>query len=338
MNFPNKIPPFAPPGFTGSVSRENPEVAYLDAIRAKYGSTVYEIDRFAEVFQIADNAWAFHLTSPTPLTNMIYLIEGPEKALMIDTGYGVGNHKGLAEMLVNGKEVLCAVTHYHGDHTQGAHQWEEIYCHEYTKDVLEYQLSRGMGFWNPAPSTGRGWKLRNIFTEDDVVKCRPYKCIPLKNHDVINLGGDYDIEIIHMGGHAPGLSCYLDKKARRLYTGDAVFESLSPGLGIGLDLRATEYIPHAEFMDIDYFHEQIIALAARADEYDLTADGHCSIDSDKRVVSDLRDAIAAVKEDPYAYTDKITTIFGEGYIMQRGIANCRYSDPATVLDKPAEEK
>ena len=90
-------------------------------------------------------------------------------------------------------------------------------------------------------------------------------------------------------------------------------------------------------MDIDYFHEQIIALAARADEYDLTADGHCSIDSDKRVVSDLRDAIAAVKEDPYNYTDKITTIFGEGYIMQRGIANCRYSDPATVLDKPVEK-
>ena len=117
----------------------------------------------------------------------------------------------------------------------------------------------------------------------------PFQCIPLKNHARINLGGDYDIELIHMGGHTPGLSCYLDKKGRRLYTGDAVFESLQPGLGIGLDLRAKEYIPHAEYMDIRYLYEQLKALAARSDEYDFTGDGHGSIDSDKRVVSDLRE-------------------------------------------------
>ena len=35
-----------------------------------------------------------------------------------------------------------------------------------------------------------------------------------------------------------------------------------------------------------------------------------------------------------SYTDKIETVFGVGYIMQKGIANCRYSDPATVLELP----
>ena len=337
MNYPNKIPPFKNPSDTSPSSRENSEVTYMDALRAKYGSTVYEIDRFAEVFQIEENAWAFHLTSPTPLSNMVYLIEGPEKALLIDTGWGVGNHRGLCELLVPGKEILCAITHYHADHCQGGHQWEHVYCHENTADVMEYQFSRGRGRWNPKQIEEEGWKLRPIYTEEDVIPYGPYKCIPLKNHDVINLGGDYDIELIHIGGHAPGLSCYLDKKGRRLYTGDAVFESIFPGAGIGLDLRATEYLPHAEYMDVYYLYDQIKALAERADEYDLTGDGHCCIDSDKRVVTDLRDALAAVMEDPFAYTEKIETLFGTGYIMQRGIANCRYSDPATVLDKPKTE-
>ena len=261
--------------------------------------------------------------------NWVYLIEGPEKALLIDNSYGIGNLKGLCEMLVGGKEVLAAVTHYHGDHAGGCHQWDDVYCHEYTADVLNYQLDQGKAHFS-----ARTGNVRPIFKPEDVIPYHRFNCIGLKNHDVINLGGDYDIEIIHMGGHAPGLSCFLDKKGRRLYTGDAVFESLFDGLGIGLDLRATEYIPHAEYMDVYYFYEQIKALADRADEYDLTGDGHGSIDTDKRVVSDLRDAIAAVMEDPYAYTSTIETVFGPGYIMQRGIANCRYSDPATVLELP----
>ena len=334
MQYQNKIPPISQPGNGFSPSRENPYVSYLDACRAKYGSEVYPIDRFAEVFQIEENVWALHYASPSMIGgNWGYLIEGPEKALLIDNGYGVGNHKGLCEQLVKGKEVLAAVTHYHCDHAHGSHQWEKIYCHDFTADVLEYELSRGGASFQSLLRDSK-MPIRHIFTEADIIPETGFKCVHLQNHDVINLGGDYDIELIHMGGHAPGLSCYLDKKGRRLYTGDAVFESLQPGLGMGLDLRAKEYIPHAEYLDVYYFYEQIKALAARQDEYDLTGDGHGSIDSDKRVVSDLRDAIAAVMQDPYAYTEKIETVFGPGYIMQRGIANCRYSDPATVLQLP----
>lgn len=337
MQYPNRIPPIVEPGGSYSPSRENPFVTYMDACRAKYGSMIDPIDRFTEVFQLEENVWALRYASPSMIGgNWGYLIEGPEKALLIDNGYGVGNHKGLCEKLVKGKEVLAAVTHFHCDHAHGSHQWEKIYCHEYTADVLEYELSQGRGCFQSIEKEGK-MKLRPIYTPEDVIPYGPFQCIPLKNHARINLGGDYDIELIHMGGHAPGLSCYLDKKGRRLYTGDAVFESLQPGLGIGLDLRAKEYIPHAEYMDIRYLYEQLKALAARSDEYDFTGDGHGSIDSDKRVVSDLRDAIEAAIADPYGYTEKIETVFGPGYIMQRGIANCRYSDPATVLDETRKE-
>jgi len=341
MNYPNKIPPICQPGEGGILSRNMPYTTYIDYARAKYGSEVYPIDRFAEVFHIEENVWALRLASPSYIgSNWAYLIEGPEKALLIDTGYGVGNHKGLCEQLVPGKEILCALTHFHLDHAYGAHQWEEVYCHDFTADILEYKLASGGACFDYVRKLPRDRDnddsvvIREIYTEEDIIPYRPFKCIHLQNHDVINLGEDYDIELIHMGCHTPGLSCYLDKKGRRLYTGDAIFETLQQGLGIGLDLRSTEDIPHSEYLNIYYFYDQIKALAERLDEFDLTADGHGSIDSDKRVVSDLRDAIAAVMEDPYSYTDKIETVFGVGYIMQKGIANCRYSDPATVLELP----
>ena len=315
-------------------SRENPYINYFDALRAKYGSEVYEIDRFVEVFHIEDNLWALYLSAPSLIGgNWAYLIEGPEKALLIDTGYGVGNLKGLCEQLVNGKEVLAAVTHYHCDHAHGAHQWEYIYCHDFTGDVLEYELSQGRGTF--ASVAAGKMPMRHIYTEEDIIPYGPFKCIHLQNHDCINLGGDYDIELIHVGGHAPGLSCYLDKKGRRLYTGDACFESLIPGLGTGLDLRSQTYIPHGEYMDVYYFYDQIKALAERSDEYDFCGDGHGSCDSDKRTISDLRDALEAVMKDPYAYTEKLEgNWYGTAYIMQRGIVNCRYNDPATVLEVP----
>jgi len=330
FNNKNSIPPIT---IDQIMSRENPFISYMDACRSKYGSEIFPIDRYAEVFKIADNVWALYYSIPAGhVNNWGYLIEGPEKAVLIDNGQGVGNHKGLCEMLIPGKEILCAVTHYHMDHTGGCCQWDEVYCHEYTADVLNYQRENGMGYHfgrfedNGVPA--------GLFPDEDIPAPHDYKCIPLKNHDVINLGGDYDIEIIHTGGHAPGLSCFLDKKGRRLYSGDAIFESLSDGLGIGLDLRSKEYLPHGEYLDVYYLYDQLKLLADRDDEYDFVGAGHGAMDSDKRVVSDLRDAIAAVMEDPYAYTRPVTTIFGDAFIMQRGIANCRYADPATVLEVP----
>lgn len=68
----------------------------------------------------------------------------------------------------------------------------------------------------------------------------------------IDLGGGRQIKLIHMEGHASGLSRFLDKKGRRLYTGDAIFEPLTEGLGKGIDLGriSSPSMSHMECMDI----------------------------------------------------------------------------------------
>ncbi len=339
----HKIAPISPPQGHYIPSRENPDITYLDSLRAKYGSEVYDIDPFIEVFKTSDNSWALRAAGPNAVgDNWCYLVEGPEKALLIDNAYGIGDLKGLCEMLVEGKEVLTAVTHNHGDHSYGSLQWDEVYCHDYCADILEESLRLTEDEYR------KKWDefidffgtRRQFFTEEDLVPYKPFKCIHLEDHDMINLGEDYNIELIHTGGHAPGLAVFLDKKGRVLYTGDAIFESLVPGLGIGINGRrrkmdADKLLPpmlHEECLDVRYFASQLRALAKRVNEFDRCADGHGAIDSLPRVVTDLNEAIEAVLKDPHAYTDTVKTSFGTGYIMQRGIANCRYNDPDTLLD------
>jgi len=46
----------------------------------------------------------------------MYLLEGSERALLVDTGFGMGNLKGLCEELSGGKPIVVVNTHSHGDH------------------------------------------------------------------------------------------------------------------------------------------------------------------------------------------------------------------------------
>ena len=56
----------------------------------------------------------------------MYLLEGDERALLIDTGYGVGNLRAFVETLTN-KPVIVANTHFHPDHAAGNGEFETVY-------------------------------------------------------------------------------------------------------------------------------------------------------------------------------------------------------------------
>ena len=57
-------------------------------------------------------------------TEYMYLLEGSEKALLLDTGYGAGNLRAFVEQLTD-KPVIVANTHYHPDHAGGNGEFEK---------------------------------------------------------------------------------------------------------------------------------------------------------------------------------------------------------------------
>lgn len=72
-------------------------------------------------------------------TQNLYLLEGEDKALLIDTGYAVGNLKSFVKTLTK-KPLVVANTHYHPDHSGGNGEFLEVYV--------------GAGYMLDAPSPG----------------------------------------------------------------------------------------------------------------------------------------------------------------------------------------
>ncbi len=73
-------------------------------------------------FKITDNTWVISFMNGS---EYMYLLEGDEKALLLDTGYGVGNLRAFVEKLTD-KPLLVANTHFHPDHSAGNGEFEEV--------------------------------------------------------------------------------------------------------------------------------------------------------------------------------------------------------------------
>ena len=68
-----------------------------------------------------------HITAIRSMTGEImYLIEGTHKAVLVDTCLGVGHLRAFVEGLTQ-KEILVVLTHGHVDHAMGAPEFEQVY-------------------------------------------------------------------------------------------------------------------------------------------------------------------------------------------------------------------
>ena len=62
-----------------------------------------------------------------------YLICGTEKAVLIDTGLGIGNIKSVVDSLTS-LPVMAVTTHVHWDHIGGHKYFENLAVHKAEKD------------------------------------------------------------------------------------------------------------------------------------------------------------------------------------------------------------
>lgn len=74
-------------------------------------------------WKLDEQTWVINFMSGTQ--NM-YLLEGEEKALLIDTGFGAGNLRAFVEKLTS-KPIVVANTHFHPDHAAGNGEFEMAY-------------------------------------------------------------------------------------------------------------------------------------------------------------------------------------------------------------------
>ena len=152
---------------------------------------------------------------------LCYLIEGDERALLIDGLAGVGSLKAFVRELTE-LPVVMAATHGHIDHVGAA--WEYGECFINPDDIaLMYTPTHSapegrLGFAS-APSPMGGEK-RTKPVLSDVPAPHPVKTYPIYEGDIFDLGG-VEIEVVSVPGHTQGTVVFLDRAARVIYSGDA---------------------------------------------------------------------------------------------------------------------
>lgn len=134
-----------------------------------------------------DNGWAIAEKNSMVDVN-IYLVEGKDSALIIDTGYGTGDLKAFVETLTK-LPLIVVNTHGHGDHAGNNKQFAKIYLHPDDFYMLQSNNKN-------AP-----------------------KLIAIRQGYVFNLGGR-KIEVMDVPGHTPGSIVLFDAASKVLFSGD----------------------------------------------------------------------------------------------------------------------
>lgn len=154
----------------------------------------------------------------------MYLLVGEEKALLIDSGYGLLN---LPEIIrdITDKPVICVCTHGHLDHALGAWQFEQAYLH--SLDFAVYQKHSAPQFLRDICKNGISLKPSKKMLQDpeyaaliDRLASAEYPQLkPLEQMSVIELG-NRTVTWRLIPGHTQGSVAFIDQKHHTVFDGD----------------------------------------------------------------------------------------------------------------------
>lgn len=164
-----------------TASAQGPRLSYPE-------KTVYEGPDL-EIHQIDEHTW--HGNGHMMANEAIYIIEGEERALVIDACVDIKDYDKIVAGITS-KPVTLVATHVHPDHTGASiNYFDEIYIN--AGDMVN------------VPGIMPDYKGEIKYLVDG---------------QVIDLGGR-EIEVIFTPGHTPGSTTFMDRKAGYGFSGDS---------------------------------------------------------------------------------------------------------------------
>lgn len=159
-----------------------------------------KLEIFADysAYQLKEGTWVINFMSGS---QNIYLLEGAERAMLLDTGYGSGTLRDFVRTLTD-KPLICANTHFHPDHSGGNGEFEEVYVSVgYRIDDLSVSENKG-------PFDIKSLPFPN------------YKKIILNPGDTVDLGNRV-IELLDVKpAHCNSSLFFFDAQERLMFCGD----------------------------------------------------------------------------------------------------------------------
>jgi hydroxyacylglutathione hydrolase len=136
-----------------------------------------------EISLIEDKVWVIETVD----NNTMYVIDGDEKALLIDTGTKYEKLDEVIKQVIT-KPIYVVLTHAHADHAGNIGFFSEIYMHPADTGILDIPYGGKIHFVDD----GFAFEL-----------------------------GNRVVEVKHMPAHTPGSIVLLDRKTGSCFSGDA---------------------------------------------------------------------------------------------------------------------
>ena len=237
-----------------------------------------------EVYRIDEGILAIY--EPGQFEEVIsYLILGQDRALLFDTGLGIGDMASLVATLTD-LPITVLNSHTHYDHVGGNSRFATILSrgHPYAvkraggldhSQVGEY--AKGDWIWKPLPEgfdpetfATNGWQVSRTIDEGEF----------------IDLGG-VSLEVVDSPGHSPDSLVLVDHQRRLMFTGDTFY--LAP---------LYSHIPGGDLAAYTASAERLAALAPAVD-YLLMA--HNTPRADSSYLLALHEALQGIRNNTAQY-------------------------------------
>lgn len=225
---------------------------------------------YRDWFSVVELGPGTHLISEPVHVNS-YLIEGSERAVLLDTGLGLADIRKVAEGL-SGKPLRVVNSHYHFDHSGGNRWFPEIAIHRSGAELLATPPPEDLAaaYMEYVHRLHADWvtyrelddRYFRLLTGEVYVRPLPegfadgdFEILPsrattlLDDGDVIDLG-DRRLRVLHTPGHSPDSICLFEERTGMLFTGDT--------------LSAGAIYAHAEDADVGSFARSTARLAGMA--------------------------------------------------------------------------
>lgn len=163
-------------------------------IRNRDGSLLPMDEPYFESRCIAPGTWCIRTDG-----DAVYLVEGNDQAVVIDSGYGAGNLREYCQRLTEKPVRYIVNTHDHFDHTANNAYFDKAYMTAATRPLAT----------RPYPS----------FAGIDFPRDYPVEIV--RDGDKLDLGGR-TLEVLEIPDHAAGSIALLDSRERILFSGDEI--------------------------------------------------------------------------------------------------------------------
>jgi glyoxylase-like metal-dependent hydrolase (beta-lactamase superfamily II) len=257
---------------------------------------------------VAEKLWAIS----GPANDLMYLVAGSNKAMLVDTGMGIGDLAGEVKCLTN-LPLLVVNTHGHPDHGGGNGNFDEIWIHPADIELMQSMCSDEYRVNDVKALLGEGHPDYQSLI-DGMVKNKPYRLHTLKSGQIIDLG-NRQFEVIEIPGHTPGCIGLLCSKEKILFTGDSVVET-----------PVWLYLKHSK--PVLTYWESLKKIKQREEELELLLPGHQPYPLTREHLSDLITCSEEIIHQP-GIGEFTQTFAGEGLLWRYGKVSIIY-DPENV--------